>query len=152
MLMGTRKPPGAVVDPMTPAGGTYSSTQTGGGATGEVQLQVNSDGTVRIRGWDDTTLGSGNWYSPTTTAVGNNYWVRFTRTAWTYTDVMFASATATTGWLALSSNRFVASAAAEDGGVYNSTATYTVEIASDSGGTTIVSTRTGYALSATAQN
>lgn len=78
------------------------------------------------------------------TAFGSNFWVRFTRTATTGYGYINGS-DPSTGWLQLTTfyPRFV-NARAQDG-TYNDAyreATYTIDIAADSGGTNIVSTST----------
>lgn len=82
------------------------------------------------------------WGNPTTTGIGSNYWIRFTRTA---TDGFYAAAasTASTGWLQLNSGREIT--------IYRNpaeqmTATYTVEISSSSSGSPVLTTRTGITI------
>jgi hypothetical protein len=83
------------------------------------------------------------WGNPTTSGIGSNYWIRFTRTA---TDGYFAAAasTASTGWVQITSpGREIT--------MYRSpaeqmTATYTVEISSSSSGSPVLSTRTGITI------
>ncbi len=90
---------------------------------------------------------SGNWATPTTTGIGSSYWIRFTRTSFSGS---FGGNTATpsTGWLQLSGNPGIS--------VYNAgseaiaTAEYTIEIATDSGGSNIIATATFITLSALA--
>lgn len=138
---------GAIVNPLTPSSGGSSNGTT----SSYTDLIVNRNGTVVVQGTIDgilTTLNSGSWYSPSSTTIGDSYWVRFTRTA----SSGAGSATATTGWLQLNAARSVTVSVTQSitGEARSHTATYTVEVASDSGGATIVSSRTGLVLEATA--
>lgn len=99
-----------------------------------INLDFNSDGT-----WVATsqTYGDiGDWATPTTAGVGSSYWIRFTRTF--FSAGFGATATASTGWLQLNAGQGVQ--------VYNSSAQasvsadYTIEIATDSGGSNIIAT------------
>jgi hypothetical protein len=90
-------------------------------------------------------ITSGNWGSPTSLA-GSNYWVRFTRTAYTpIGDPEFS--TATTGWLNLGSNQVIQVYTYFDN-INASSGTYTIQIATDSGGANIIATRTGIFIAA----
>lgn len=106
-------------------------------------LTYKTDGT-----WSSTTLnvvvtGSGNWGSPTTTSVGNYYYVRFTRTA---TSGSGGTSTASTGWLQLTANRAISvSRSTATTGTY--TATYTIDLSPDT--TNIYKTFTGVVFTAT---
>jgi hypothetical protein len=84
-----------------------------------------------------------NWGAPTTTGIGSNYWIRFTRTATNSfgSPTAATNSTASTGWLQLSSAREIN--IFRDPGQHNYSATYTIEISSDSSGSTILTTRTG---------
>jgi hypothetical protein len=91
-------------------------------------------------------ITSGNWGSPTTSGAGSNYWVRFTRTGYTpIGDPEFS--TATTGWLNLGSNQVIQVYTYFDN-IDASSGTYTIQIATDSGGANIVATATGIQLTA----
>lgn len=93
-------------------------------------MQFNTDGSCTLIG----SLGTNpNWYTPTTGSIGNSHWVRAT--------VLTGSITSgTTGsWLQLSSAR---SWSRLTGTLGVSGATVLIEIATDSGGTNIVSTGT----------
>jgi hypothetical protein len=103
-------------------------------------IYFNSDGTVTyaVQFVDvSNTVGTESWFSPTTTGIGNSYWVRFTVTSGTLTTNQAST------WTALSSARAFDKQAVS-GAV---SATVTVEIASDSGGTNIVFTSTGNIVS-----
>lgn len=102
------------------------------------QLHFYNDGTWASRGGV-----TGNWASPTTAGVGSNYWLRYTLTSTTGSGTNSGSS----GWLALSSTRsLLAQKSDANVGIYN--ATYTIQIASDSGGSTIVATAYNVTLSA----
>lgn len=75
-----------------------------------------------------------NWFNPTIPGVGANYWIRLTVNSGT---APAGSATAT--WLQLNSARAWNLARTTIG---TSTGNYTIQIASDSGGATIVSSVT----------
>ena len=106
-----------------------------------VTLDFNSDGT-----WDANleALGtaSGNW--ATTAGAGSTYHIRFTRTF--FSGGFGNSATASTGWLPLNVGQGIQ--------VFNSgndssvTADYTIEIATDSGGTNILDSASFITLNA----
>lgn len=91
--------------------------------------------------WDTVALLSGaneqgNWFNPTTTNIGNNYSIRFTRTA---TFGFNGTSTASTGWLSLSSARTVSVSRTVTGnGTYY--ALYTIEIGTNAGSVLVSST------------
>jgi hypothetical protein len=89
---------------------------------------------------------SGSWGSPTTSGAGSAYWVRFTRTS--YTPIGSPeNSTATTGWLNLGVNPAITVYTYFDS-INASSGTYTIQIATDSGGANIIATATGIQLSA----
>lgn len=106
----------------------------------DITLILLVNGTWSVQ--DDTgEINSGNWGSPTTAGAGGNYWVRFTRTSYTpIGDPEFS--TATTGWENLGVNRFVSAFTSFDS-LNSTSATYTIQIATDSAGSNIIATRTG---------
>ena len=116
------------------------------GSYGSVALRWNADGTMSFFNANSGYTAMGNWGSPTTASIGSNYWVRFTRTATNSfgSPTAATNSTASTGWLQLSSAREI--------GIFRSpgqnffSATYTIEISSDSGGATILTTLTGIVL------
>lgn len=110
----------------------YSSS-LGGSST--CSLTIGADGSISVV--SDVVLNAGGtlWYNPITPAVGNSYWVRATVTSGALTS-------GTTGsWLALTSAR-TWSVVADSGNIL-AQATFTIQIASDAAGTTIVGTMTG---------
>jgi hypothetical protein len=100
-------------------------------------ITLNTDGTIT---WSVNSNGNWgvedtNWATPTTGGVGNSYWVRGTVTSG---SPGMTSGTSDT-WLQLSSARawtFSRSTIGTTSGVY------TLEIASDSGGSNIITTNT----------
>jgi hypothetical protein len=106
-----------------------------------VNLDFNSDGT-----WDAVleALGGidGNWATPTTANIGSSYWIRFTRTF--FSGGFGNSASGSTGWVQIGAGQGVQ--------VYNSgtnssvSATYTIEISTNSSGTNIVASASGIDL------
>ena len=91
-------------------------------------------------------VNSGSWGTPTTTGGGAAYWVRFTRTSFSPVGGSGYS-TGTTGWLNLGSNQSVQVYTYADN-FQASSATYTIEISTNSSGTNIIATRTGVTISA----
>jgi hypothetical protein len=107
-------------------------------------IRWNTNGTMDQYGYDFGYQPLGEtWGNPTTSGIGSNYWIRFTRTA---TDGFGAAAasTASTGWVQLDSpgreiTIYQASAT-------QISATYTVEISSSSSGSPVLTTRTGITI------
>lgn len=101
-----------------------------------ITVTFDTDGT-----WDFDpyfgALNNGNWGTPTTAGIGSNYWVKWTRTF--FGGGSGNSASATSGWQQLSSARVIT---VVTGGVTGADADYTVQISSDSSGTTILATAT----------
>ena len=110
-------------------------------------IRWNTNGTMDQFQYSDGYTGLGEtWGSPTTTSIGSNYWIRFTRTAVQSIGSPTAStnSTASTGWLQLNTSREIN--IFRYPGQNQFAASWTVEISSDSGGATILSTRTGVTL------
>ena len=107
-------------------------------------LYINTDGTWDQRNNNGTQI-SGAWGSPTTSGIGSSYWVKFTLNSVTGST---GSATTTTGWLQLSSARNV-DVLKLNGGSITYSGNYTVQISSDSGGSTIVATASNITLTST---
>jgi hypothetical protein len=97
-------------------------------------MDFNTNGTWQFNG---TAAGitNGNWGTPTTTGIGSNYWVKWTRTF--YSGGAGNTASATSGWQQLSTLRTIS---VYCNGPVTSSADYTVQISSDSSGTTILAT------------
>lgn len=131
-----------VYNPITGLQGTTYTTTDAAPGLAETTLDLNSDGT-----WEVTNSGgptTGNWGS---NIVGSNYWVKFTRTAESTLGVGGGASTATTGWLNLGGAQTITCTRSTSGvNPSQRIATYTIEIATDSSGTNIVSTTTGLVL------
>ena len=108
---------------------------TGSNVTG--QLDFLNNGTWYWYGIGSNS--SGTWISPTGSGVGNNYWIRFTRTA--FSGGLYATATASTGWMQLDTTRSILISTPLQGA--NESATYTIEISSSSGGSPVLATASG---------
>jgi hypothetical protein len=113
------------------------------GAPAGCGIRWNANGTMDQYGYSFgyATLGE-TWGNPSTTGIGSNYWIRFTRTA-TGGFGAAAASTASTGWLQLNSGREIT--------IYQDsanqiTAEYTIEISSSSSGSPVLTTRTGITI------
>jgi hypothetical protein len=114
------------------------------GEPASVGIRWNADATISFFFYSSGYNNSGEtWGSPTTSGIGSNYWIRFTRTATNGfgSPTAAASSTASTGWMLLSTAREIYIIRTPGQNLFS--ATYTIEISSDSGGATILSTRTG---------
>ena len=131
----------------------YSESDTSSGPYCSINIVFYTNGTIQaaaatsnVPGSYSLVTGTQRWASGGST-VGNNYWIRFTRTAFSGSGNY--AATASSGWQQLSSACYVNIYAAgiSYGGGNNisgyCSATYTVEISTNSSGTNIVSTTTG---------
>jgi len=107
------------------------------GSNVQLQLDFNRNGTWNWYGI--TNNSSGNWATPNATDRGDSYWIRFTRTA--FSNGLYATATASTGWLQLNTTRSIVIASPLQGA--NEYATYTIEISSSSGGSPVLATKSG---------
>jgi hypothetical protein len=103
----------------------------------------NSNGTIQTQTSDGGIQGSGNWATPTTTGIGSSYWIRFTETSSFGGTTEYGNARGV--WVALSITPQFGVERSTNGAGYRQ---YTVQIASDSGGSNIVATRTGVELGA----
>ena len=106
-----------------------------------VTLTFVTDGTFNIS-YVNNNLGlNGNWCAPTATSRGRLFWIRWTRTSLSGTPANAYAATASSGWQNVTSNLNIVVTATGVPGVSASVAAdYTIEISTDSGGSTIVST------------
>lgn len=129
---------------LTGGGTTYEYND--GTLSGTVTMTAQTDGRLTIV--DAVASRTFQWGAPTTTSIGSNYWVRFTLTGSTATGSGTGAPSASTGWLQLSSARAVSVTATKVGsvGARIVSGTYTVEIATDAAGASIVATATGYTL------
>jgi hypothetical protein len=101
------------------------------------QLDFLNNGTWSWYG--NSSYSSGTWISPTGSGVGNNYWIRFTRTY--FSGGPYATATASTGWMQLNTTRSIVVGTPLQGA--NESARYTIEISSSSGGSPVLATASG---------
>jgi hypothetical protein len=103
--------------------------------TATAAIRFNTDGTI-------TKTGSGNgslsWFTPTSAGIGSSFWVKLTATSGAF------STNAASSFVQMSSNRL---ANLQQIGAGSAAVTFTIEIASDSGGSNLVFTRTGNTLS-----
>ena len=130
-----------ISNPLGFNGNTYSDTDPFITNSANCSVSLYSDGTWTVDSGSLGNLASGNWATPTTTGIGSSYWVRYTLNS-TSGSSTGTTWTTTTGWLALSSTRTALVTASSPTVNRTRTAAYTVDIASDSAGTTIVSTST----------
>ena len=126
----------AVVSPLG-AGSAIGDGAAAGGLSSAV-VQFNSDGTILLTASSTGPVsGPSSWYATPVAGVGSSYWVRWTLTAGTFT-------TGTAGaWLSLATG---ASVGKSLNGTGAASATFTVQIASDAAGATILSTSTGWVV------
>lgn len=117
-----------------------------GGAAG-AGIRWNANGTMDQFHYSNgyTSLGT-TWGNPSTSGIGSNYWIRFTRTATAGPGATTAS-TASTGWLQLNTGREIVIQKNPYATVMN--ATYTIEISSSSSGSPVLTTRTGIVIALT---
>jgi hypothetical protein len=113
------------------------------GETAGAGIRWNANGTMDQYGYDFGYQSLGQtWGNPTTSGIGSNYWIRFTKTA-TGGPGADAASTASTGWLQLNSGREIVIFQSPANQI---TATYTVEISSSSSGSPVLTTRTGITI------
>lgn len=112
------------------------------GQTAYAESIWNTNGTLQEGTSSSGIQSSGNWASPTTTGIGSGYWVRFTETASSGAgQTVYGSPRGV--WLQLSSAHTFGVSRTLNGGGYRE---YTVQIATDSGGSNIVATKTNIEL------
>jgi hypothetical protein len=104
-----------------------------------IYLIFNANGTWSVQD-DSGEINSGNWGSPTTAGGGGAYWIRFTLTQATPngTENPFALS----GWNNLGSPQYC-STNVSFFDLQTQSATWTIQIATDSGGSNIIATRSG---------
>lgn len=127
MLAGAGRPSGAWLVGFT-ASQTYEFGTTFGG------VRFNANGTVdKLQSFVAPSWANGfeTWYTPTGGTPGNSYWIRATLDSGSTPTGTFGS------WTQMSSTQ-TWSAAAFNPGTFD--CVFTIEIASDSGGSTIVAT------------
>ena len=126
--------------------GVFGTAYPGNTAFGE--LLFNSNGTISYGSSDMGTGSAGSWATPTTTGIGSSYWVRATHTG-SYGTGGIGGATqygsAKGAWHQISNIPYfgVQRTGNGMGGFY-----YTLQIASDSGGSNILATATNVEIAA----
>lgn len=104
-----------------------------------IYLYFNTNGTWSVQD-DSGEINSGNWGTPTTTGGGNAYYIRFTLTA--SAPLGTSNPYAPAGWNPLSFAQYC-STSVSFFDIDAESATWTIEIATDSGGSNVIATRTG---------
>jgi len=115
----------------------YAGSPAGAG------IRWNTNGTMDYYHYSTGFASLGEtWGNPTTSGIGSNYWIRFTRTAANGFGAAAAS-TASTGWVQLTSAAVIS---IYQGSAEQISAEYTVEISSSSSGSPVLTTRTGITI------
>ncbi len=111
------------------------------GDAASASITFASDGSISYSAAlnDNTVPGSTSWRFPNVTGIGANYYIRLTATSGTFSTNGASSFTSL-------SSAVTATKAATTGAA---TVTFTIEIASDAGGSSIVFTSTGNTLAYT---
>lgn len=99
-----------------------------------------NDGTAAVQGNDALINSPPDWITPSGGTPGNSYWIRVSVTAGSNPNF---SNPGVGSWLAMSSTRTWTWSRTTVG---SNTATVTIEIASDSGGSNVVASRTGISV------
>jgi hypothetical protein len=132
----------AVTISLAPLVGVYGLAYPGN--TAYAEYIFNSNGTIQTGTSDGGIQGSGNWATPTTTSIGSSYWIRFTQTGSSggpITDTGNARGV----WIQITPVLSFGISVTANGAFYKQ---YTVQIATDSGGSNIVATKTGVEIGA----
>jgi hypothetical protein len=108
------------------------------GDTASAEYRFETNGTMTYGTNSTFSTSMGNWASPTTTGIGSSYWIRFTQTS--SGGVSTETGSSRGVWHQLSSQRIFGLSKVNNGFANR---IYTVEISSDSGGSTIVASKTG---------
>ena len=136
----------AITISLSSVGGAFGTEYPGN--TAYAELIFNPNGTVTASTSNFGTVSSGNWATPTTTGIGSSYWVRATQTG-AYGTGGFGGAvpygSAKGVWHQISNSPYfgVSRMGGGMGGFY-----YTIQIASDSGGSNILATATNIEVAA----
>lgn len=130
---------GAIVNPLAMDGNTYFDQGVAGSdPTSAVTVTLYPNGTWSVEAWNYGQLDSGNWFNPLASGIGSSYWVKYTLVG-TSGSSTGTNWTTTTAWLPLTSNCQFYVICTSPTNKFR-TASYKIQIASDSGGVTIVST------------
>ena len=120
-------------------------------SVGIVRIYFNPDGTYTSESNISTPANpSGNWVTPTTVGIGSGYWIRFTQTA----SAGFPGGVQNipTSFTSMSTTLTPAFFMLPQYGGSGGSRTWTVQIASDPAGTSIVATKTGWVWTAESVN
>jgi hypothetical protein len=124
---------------------TFSLTQlleifgeANSGGTAYAEYQFNGDGTIVGGNSQSGSFSVGNWTTPTTAGIGSSYWVRCTQTSSSGPSTQYGNSRGV--WHQISGAPVFGVSKTANG---LSARVYTFEIASDSGGSNIVATKTG---------
>lgn len=126
---------GGIVGAFT-AWGVFADSAPGISAAASLTFAADGSISYAATAGDLSSPGSTQWYNPITSAIGANYYIRFTATSGTFTTNDASTFTI------LSSSRTVTKSATTGA----ASVTFTIEIATDSGGTNIVFTSTSNQL------
>jgi hypothetical protein len=124
----------ATTGPVSPLTGMNITATYGGAATMTDGVSIVTNGTIAGSG-SLNYAGPANWYSPTTTGIGSSYWVKFTLNS----GSAWAAGLVNNTIYALTASRTIQWSTTIG---TTKTASVTVSIYSDSGGTTLVSSGT----------
>lgn len=133
-VMSVAGSPGSVVPGNFPA--SITVTDLGGAGVNGPRVTFGTDGTTAgvVTGTGSPTVteswGDPNWFLPTFTGIGSSYWIRLTATSGSFTT------NAASSFVQLNTSR--AATFTQAGGAGTATVTFTIDIATDSGGTNIV--------------
>jgi len=108
------------------------------GGTAYAEYSFGTDGSIVGASSQSGSFSVGNWTTPTTAGIGSSYWIRATQTSSSGPSTEYGASRGV--WLQLNSQRTFGVSKTANG---LSARVYTFEIASDSGGSTIVATATG---------
>jgi len=131
-----------VFNPVSFDGNTY--TDTGLPEDNSTSITLDEDGLWAVAGGSSGTLASGEWITPASNNIGASYWIQYQLDSQSTTGSATSfSYTSTTSWLQLNAPRTATVSVIGANLVDASqTASYTVKIATDSGGSNIISTST----------
>ena len=131
-----------VTYPCEYSGNAYSDTNSPPDNYGAgINVYFYTDGTFNVDPLVNGLGLVGNWCAPTATSRGRLFWIRWTRTSLSGTPANAYAATASSGWQNVTSTLVIAITASGAPGVSASvTADYTIEISTNSSGSSIVST------------
>jgi hypothetical protein len=107
-----------------------------------VYLYFEANGSVYSRDATGTNVVTNNWFTPTTSGIGSSYWIRWTPTVNSDVGAGNYYDPGSSGWQSLATQKFFGVATGSNNQVRNISVSYLIEIASDSSGSTIVTSAT----------